>query len=218
MKTLVSLVALGALPVGSGAAAQSIDAVAQVRELSRANATDSPSQISAPRDKLTSEDQLTPRRTVQQPISQIGASKRTAQGPQSLSTRSDGRPAPVEHIAGKDRCDTALPPEKRTKLCNNVIETRASDFERRDPTELSPEQRLLLAREIQGAGNDVANATQRLGKDAETDDPLELGIAATVLNQNSAGAKAADDNKGPKIDAATQAIINAIVVNQTTPH
>jgi hypothetical protein len=64
---------------------------------------------------------------------------------------------------------------------------------------------------------DVANATQRLGKNGTSDDPLELGIASTVLNQNPPPTTPSKETD-PKIDAATQAIINAILVNQTTPH
>jgi hypothetical protein len=134
-----------------------------------------------------------------------------------LSSPSAGRTGAIEAVAGKDRCDPAIISAKRTTVCKEVIESRAGEFARPNATQLSPEQRLLLTRELQGAGQNVANATHRLAESGETDDQLEMGIAATVLQQNKPPSKP-DTETDPKIDAATQAIINAILVNQAAPH
>jgi hypothetical protein len=199
------------------ASAQELAGSAQPPTATADDPTEAAPQISRTRDRGLVEEQVSRGGAAHESVSQIGRPGRNAQAPQPLSDRSAGRTAAVEPVGGKDRCDPAVPRKEAAKTCKDVIETRASDFQRRDPTELSPEQRLLLTREIQGGGQDVANATQRLGRNGQTDDPLEMGIAATVLNRNQVP-PATEKETDPKIDAATQAIINAILVNPTTPH
>jgi hypothetical protein len=216
MRALVSLFLLTALPL-AGASAQPANGAPQSSTTTAEDVTEAAPQISRGQDRGLAQDQLSSARSPQQPLTQVSRSARNASAPQPLSDPSAGRTAAVEPVTGKDRCDPARLPQMRSKLCKDVIEGRANDFQRQSATELSPEQRLLLTRELQGAGRDVANATQRLGKTGETDDNLEMGIAATVLKQGAPPAKT-ETETNPKIDAATQAIINAILVNPGTPH
>ena len=174
-------------------------------------------QISSSGDRGLVEEQLSSQQVVRQPVAQIATVPKNAAPLQATSDPKVGRTGVAAEIGGKDRCDPALPAAKRTRACNDVIETRAAEFERANKTELTPEQRLLLTREIQGAGPDVANATQHVAKTGQTDDQLEMGIAATVINQNQPPAKP-EPGTDPKIDPQTQAIINSVLANQQPPH
>ena len=159
---------------------------------------------------------MTPGSPAHQPVTQISGSVRTAQPPQALSEPSAGRTGSVEPVGGKDRCDPQSAKEQASKFCSGVIETRANDYARRANRAVARAEAAAHSRNP-GRRQDVANATQRLGKSGTSDDPLEMGIAATVLNQNPPP-PAPEKETDPKIDAATQAIINAILVNQSTPH
>ena len=215
-RALPALLIAVAIPLAQAAGAQTI-LEPPVATTPAADSTEAAPQISTPHDRRLVEDQVTAGSPAHQPVAQFGGAVRKAQPPQALSEPAAGRTGSVEAVGGKDRCDPQAAKAKQSKICSGVIETRANDYARAGTTELSPEQKLLLTREIQGGGQDVANATQRLGKSGASDDPLEMGIAATVLNQNQPP-PAPEKETDPKIDAATQAIINAILVNQTTPH
>jgi len=214
MRRMASVLLATALPLASARAEQE---PAHAQSAPAEDRTEAAPQISNPHDRDLSADQLSAGPAARQPVTQITRALPTAQAPEPLSQPSAGRTGAVERVQGNDRCDPAVPTAKRTKICNDVIEARANEFQRRKAAELSPEQRLLLTRQLQGGGDDVANATQRLGRNGETDDPLELGIAATVLNRNQPPQNE-DQGSNPQIDAATQAIVNAILVNQITPH
>lgn len=217
MRMLPRLLMLAALPLAQAVVAQTLPAEPQAAAAPAEDLTEAAPQISTPRDKGLVEEQVSPAGTLHQGVAQIARTAPTAQPPQPLSDRSQGRTAAIEAVKGKDRCDPQADKDKRTKICSDVIESRADEFRRPTPTELSPEQRLLLARQIEGGGKTVADATRRLADTGTSENDVEtMGIAATVLQQSQPPAKP-DKETDPKIDAATQAIINAILVNPSTP-
>ena len=176
--------------------------------------TEAAPQISSKTDRGAVEQLSRPK--VSEPLPQVAPTLRSTQTSQTLEDRTAGRTAATAPVGGADRCDPATASEKQSKLCREVIETRAREFQRRAPTELTPEQKLLLAREIEGGGSDVADASRRLASTGEADDTTaSLGIAWIVLKQNDAPPPPSKD-KEPVIDSATQAIINAIVANAPT--
>jgi hypothetical protein len=167
-----------------------------------------PAQISAPADSSAREQQLTTGPASHQPPSQVAKGQRTAEPSQPLSLPADGRTAAVDRVQGKDRCDPATPAAKRSPECSQVIEARADEYSRPEPTELSPEQKLLLREEREGAGEDVADATKRLATSGETSDSLTaMGIASIVLDQQQQQRKEQKPGDADA-EAATQAMVN----------
>ncbi len=178
--------------------------------------TEAPQQISSNSDDSTAQTQLTSARASRPESNQLSSVARTVQPPPPLSRPSDGRTAAVERVEGKDRCDSAIPAAKQTEDCKKVLETRADDYARPAPQELSPEQRLLLDQQLQGAGEPLADATHRLATSGTPDNSTDsMGIAAIVLKQGQPG----PSDKDKKEDPATQATVDAIVqfVTQTPP-
>ena len=162
-----------------------------------------PGQISGPATPAIVPGPVVDDRATQ--AAQISNNAPSAQPPQPLSQPAEGRTSNVEAVAGKDRCDPAVPKEKRSAECRKVIETRAGEYSRPDPTALSPEQKLLLTQEIQGAGDDVANATRRLAVSGEPDNSTEAGIASIVLEQAKPPPKKEEQDPA---DAAAEAVMN----------
>ncbi len=146
----------------------------------------------------------------QQPA-QLSNDRPSAQPPQPLSRPADGRTAAVQRVEGDDRCDPAVEKDRQPQACERVIETRADDYTRPDPTELSPEQRLLLEQEIEHAGEGVTDATHRLATSGETENSNEaMGIAAIVLSQQAPPPKEPGKPEDPANQAAVAAIIQMI--------
>ena len=185
-------------------------------EATPAPTTEAPQQISSRTDDSTAQTQLTSARASRPEASQLSSAVRTVQPPPALSRPSDGRTAAIERVEGKDRCDPAIPAAKQTEDCKKVLESRADDYARPAPQELSPEQRLLLDQQLQGAGEPLADATHRLATSGVTDNSTDsMGIAAIVLKQG----ETQPSDKDKKEDPATQAAVQAIVqfVTQTAP-
>lgn len=91
-----------------------------------------------------------------------------------------------------------------------MIESRADDYSRPSPTQLSPEQKLMLNQQLQAAGDDVAGATRRLASSGETDNSIEsLGIAAIVLGQDQPQQKPVKVEE-PAADPAVQAVLQIL--------
>ena len=188
----------------------------QTEEATPALTTEAPQQISSKSDNSTSETQLTSAHASRPEANQLSSAARTVQPPPPLSRPSDGRTAAVERLEGKDRCDAAIPADKQTDECKKVLETRADDYARPAPQELSPEQRLLLDQQLQGAGEPLADATHRLATSGVSDSSTEsMGIAAIVLKQGATQPADKDKQEDPATQAAVQAIVD--FVTQTPP-
>jgi hypothetical protein len=175
--------------------------------------TAAPAQLSATAESRPVEGQLTSPGAEHQVTSQVASTRPTAQAPEPLSTPQQGRTAAVQRVEGKDRCDAAIPKEKRSSECKQVIEARADEYERPDPTQLSPEQKLLLDQQLRAAGDDIANATQRLANSGKTSDSIDaMGVASVVLDQATRQPQAKDQD--PQNEAATQAVIDFVTQMQ----
>src|SRR3546814_10365041 len=77
---------------------------------------------------------------------------------------SDGRTGAVTPVTGEDRCDAAKQDKDkaRQEACAKVIETRAAEFTRPDPTILSPEQRLLVDQRLRERSEEHTSELQSL--------------------------------------------------------
>lgn len=174
--------------------------------------TEAPAQISNDAESMAAEAQLTSARASHQQPAQLSSGVPTAQAPEPLSHPSVGRTASVERVGGHDRCDPAIAKAKQSDECKKVIESRADEYQRPSPTELSPEQKLLLAQQWGPRAADAAEAASRLAKSGSPDDTTDsLGIASIVLQQSQPAQQ--DDKKqeqDPANDPAVQAIIQAI--------
>ena len=177
---------------------------------------DAPSQISANADSTPTEAQLTSEHASRQAPKQLSVDPRDAKGSPPLSKPSDGRTAAVERVGGSDHCDPAIPAARQPSECKQVIESRADDYTRPSPTELSPEQKLLIDQHFREQGQDLTEAAQRLAKSGEADDSTEsMGIAAIVLQQSAPAPEEPDKQKDPAADAAAQAVMQ--IISQLPP-
>lgn len=211
--------------LAGAAIAQPASDVPQIPDQSKSVATDeatpaltteAPQQISSRNDDSTAQTQLTNARASRQEASQLSSGVRTVQAAPPLSRPSDGRTAAIDRVEGKDRCDAAIPANKQTEDCKKVLETRADDYARPAPQELSPEQRLLLDQQLQGAGEPLADATHRLATSGVPDNSTDsMGIAAIVLKQSEPQPSDKDKKQDPATEAAVQAIVQ--FVTQTPP-
>lgn len=177
-----------------------------------AQTTDAPEQISTAAESTPAEAQLTNDRASHQQPAQLSTAAPSAQPPESLSRPVEGRTATVEPVTGADRCDPAIPKDKQSDLCRKVIESRADEYGRPAATELSPEQKLLLAQQWGTNAADALDAANRLARSGTPDNSSDaLGVASIVLQQSQPPApddKKKDDN--PATDATVQAIVQAL--------
>jgi hypothetical protein len=216
MRKSFAILLLAAVPA-AGARAQ--DAT-EVPQISPAAATDAspqqveqqpaalPAQLSGSDESAPKQSQLTsPESSDEQPL-QVSNAPRNAEPPQPLSNPLQGRTAAVTRVHGKDRCDPADPKTRKSAECSHVIETRAAEFKRPSPTELSPEQKLMIAQKMLETTGDLSTATQRLAKSGQPTDALGMGVASIVLDQEQP--KKPDKPDDPQTDAAVQAIIGAL--------
>ena len=176
---------------------------------------EAPTQISDDAESIAAETQLTSARASHQQTPQLTNGAPTAQAPEALSHPAEGRTAAVERVAGKDRCDPAIPKEKQSDECERIIENRADEYQRPSPTELSPEQKLLLAQQWGPGAADAAEAANRLARAGSPDKSTDsLGIASIVLQQSQ---PTVPDDKKQEEDPANNPAVQAIIqlVTQT---
>ena len=172
------------------------------------------SQLTSGSESEPAEPQLTREHRSPQ-ATQLSARTKATQSPQPISKPADGRRAAVDIVEGEDRCDPAREDRSRRRRCADVIENRAAEFSRPAPTELSPEQRLLLDQEMREGALDTRSATRRLATTGQPDNSLEaLGVASIALQATSNQAKK-DEKEDAAKAAEAEAIVNA-VINQ--PH
>lgn len=140
-------------------------------------------------------------------LSKVG---RTAQPPQALSRRSEGRPSGVERLAGADRCDPAQPHLSRT-TCARVIENRSAEFARPDPATLSPEQRLLLEQEVREGALDPVTGARKLARTGQAEESLAaMGVASTIMQPQAD----TPEQRKPDEDVSKAVEIIGAIINQ----
>lgn len=165
-------------------------------------------QISATADSSPRETQLTTKQASLRQPSQVTKAGRTAEPPQPISRREDGRTAAVEVVEGDDRCDSANQQAMRAASCKQVIESRAGEFARPSPTVLSPEQRLLVDHRLRLSGDTIAEATEQLARSGDSDASLEaMAVASIALGQSG---DRQPEEEHVQEDSAAEAVINAL--------
>jgi hypothetical protein len=155
--------------------------------------------------------QLTSERGSGKAADQLTHGARSAQSSQPLSQPRDGRPTAVERLAGKDRCDPATA-RARPIRCAQAIETRAAEFSRQPPIQLSPEQSIMAEQQSRERTGNFGSAARRLAASgADADSPEAQGVASVALSRPAEVAKPnpAAPETGPS--EAVMSIINAII-------
>ena len=148
------------------------------------------------------------------PLRQLYTGGPTAQPAEALSRPSEGRKEAgvVQRVVGSDRCDTGATGRK-DKRCSQVIETRSAEFEKPHPTELTPEQRLLISQQQAEGTTNARSLARRLGSGDDPQSIEEQGIAATVAPRNAPPAVGVEKKHDAAIDPAVQAFVDALVAN-----
>jgi hypothetical protein len=173
--------------------------------------TQAPEQLSSGDDSRQSGTQLAPPGTSREPTSQVAKAGRSAQPPESLSTPEEGRTGAIDPVTGHDRCDPANKEQAKTLKCIKVIENRAAQYARPSPTRLSPEQKLLIDRQLQAREESLADATHRLATSGDADNSLDgMGVASIVLEQGSKPTEPEEKGPDPQQDPAVQAILTIL--------
>ncbi len=213
------LVILALTAAASAAEAQDVTAVPQITGSQATEASPAqieqhpgqlPAQLSVRADGVPAQSQLTPVGQSGRQTSQVSTAPRNAQPPHPLSRPEEGRTAAVARVEGKDRCDPANAQDKKSIECRHVIETRSAEFARPGPTELSPEQKLLIVQQLLAAEGGLTSAARRLANSGDTEnDVAAMGVASVVLTQNKPE-KTKQPEEGGQTDAAIQAIISVL--------
>jgi hypothetical protein len=196
--------------VSDGASSVTVEPLAQPRD------GQTTAQLSTTDDSGPAQTQLTNRRSSRDEPAQLSTGPRTAQGPQELSRPAEGRTAAIERVEGADRCDAAMPKDERSDECKRVIESRAEDYSRAPPTQLSPEQRLLRDQQLETVGNDLTEASRRLASSGTDDNSIESqAIASIVLGQGQEPREQQPaKEEDPATAAAAQAVLQMLTVIQ----
>lgn len=218
MRALAALILIGFWPAAAasqdrtGAAQIPAVAATAVPPAQPAEATsEAPPQISGGQDSAPDQAQLTAPATSSEQPAQVAKRSRDPQSSEPLSTPEQGRTAAVERVSGHDKCDPAEGSEKRTLECRKIIENRAAEYRRPPPTQLSPEQKLMIDQQLRAE----ADATQRLSQSGDPQNHLDsMAIASVVLSQRDE----ADEAKKKEQDQQNQAAVQALItVLQSTP-
>lgn len=172
-----------------------------------------PQQLGSPNQRPIA-NQLTGEGGATLPLRQLYTGGPTAQPAEALSRPSEGRKEAgvVQRVVGTDRCDAAAIGRK-DKRCSQVIETRSAEFEKPHPTELTPEQRLLISQQQAEGTTNARSLARRLGSGDDPQSIEEQGIAATVARPNAPPAGGAENKHDAAIDPAVQAFVDAMVAN-----
>jgi hypothetical protein len=170
-----------------------------------------PAQLSTDADSAAPAIQLTRERGSGPVAQQLTRDAPTAQPSEALSKPQDGRTGSVERVAGSDRCDPRAD-RSPAATCARVIETRAAEFTRRDPTPLSPEQRILVEQQAREHGGGFGEAARRLAANGEDSNSLEAqGVASVVLRAPPPEPRPVRPEADPATNEAMTALVNAIV-------
>lgn len=208
-------------PAGDAPAGMAIEQVsAATRDVTTPAAPDAGSappvrQLSTAGESVPPPTQLTDAEDGAAAPAQLYEGGPTALPPQALSQRSEGRTGAMAPVEGEDICDPADASEGKAEVCKRVIETRSAEFVRPDPTQLSPEQRLLVQQRLR-EGSTTNTATRRLASEGDADTLEGLAVASVVLGTTapSREERPVDPAKEAAADAAA-ALVTAII-GQTT--
>lgn len=113
---------------------------------------------------------------------QLHPADKTAEAPEALSKRAEGRQTKVSEVEGQDRCDDPDLSDELREYCAHVIETRAEEFVRPDPLSLTEEQKLSTEQPTLTGKKSIDTVSRRLSEDAEPSDLIEQGVAAVVYD------------------------------------
>jgi hypothetical protein len=145
--------------------------------------TASAEQVTRSRGDSRASEQLAPEGDkAAEKTAQLHSADKTAEPPTALSKRTEGRTAKVVEVKGKDRCDEPDLPDDLRDYCAHVIETRAEEFVRPDPLELTEEQKLTTEQPQLTGKKSIDTVSRRLSEDAEPSDIAEQGVAAVVYD------------------------------------
>lgn len=216
MRARLAFLALSFAPF-VGAQAQDVTAIPQIMSAAPGDTApeqiqqqqrlgETQSQLSGAADSRLHQRQLTTVGESDERTAQVSSGPRNAQAPDPLSTPEQGRTAAIAAVEGKDRCDPANAADKKLPECKHVIETRSAEFTRASPTELSPEQKLLIDQQMLARESDLLTVTRRLASSGDPNSIQGMGVASVVLTQNRP-----EEPKKPDHDAQTDAAIQAIV-------
>jgi len=216
MRARLAFLALTFAPF-AGAQAQDVTAIPQIMSAAPGDTApeqiqqqqrqgETQSQLSGAADSRLHQRQLTTVEESDERTAQVSSGVRNAQAPDPLSTPEQGRTAAIAAVEGKDRCDPANAADKKLPECKHVIETRSAEFTRASPTELSPEQKLLIDQQMLARESDLSTVTRRLASSGDPNSIEGMGVASVVLTQNRP-----EEPKKPDHDAQTDAAIQAIV-------
>lgn len=216
MRARLAFLALSFAPF-VGAQAQDVTAIPQIMSAAPGDTApeqiqqqqrlgETQSQLSGAADSRLHQRQLTTVGESDERTAQVSSGPRNAQAPDPLSTPEQGRTAAIAAVEGKDRCDPANAADKKLPECKHVIETRSAEFTRASPTELSPEQKLLIDQQMLARESDLLTVTRRLASSGDPNSIQGMGVASVVLTQNRL-----EEPKKPDHDAQTDAAIQAIV-------
>ena len=217
MRARLAFLALTFAPF-AGAQAQDVTAIPQIMSAAPGDTApeqiqqqqqrlgETQSQLSGAADSRLHQRQLTTVGESDERTAQVSSGPRNAQAPDPLSTPEQGRTAAIAAVEGKDRCDPANAADKKLPECKHVIETRSAEFTRASPTELSPEQKLLIDQQMLARESGLSTVTRRLASSGDPNSIEGMGVASVVLTQNRP-----EEPKKPDHDAQTDAAIQAIV-------
>jgi len=167
-------------------------------------------QVTVEAGRLRPAPQLATERPAATGSAQLYTGRRSAEPSEALSSPRDGRRVAVTRIEGHDRCDpSAQASPAANRVCATVIESRAGDYAKPDPTELSPEQRLLVDQRTRSA---VASgdASRRTGDAIAEPDSVEAqGIASAALEMERRGQDNFPPESGKEMSQAAEALFQA---------
>ncbi len=169
-------------------------------------------QIAAPDAATAATAQLSPRENRVPVVPRTGERDRATQASLPLSRPSDSRNVATPRLAGADRCDPQAAGAGNS-ACRNVIETRADSFAN-EPPQLSPEQRLLAERYVQGERGGVVAEVRRVGRNDVDPESIDAQALAQLMQAQRAADQAAADaaaDRAANAQAVDPAVVNAIV-------
>ncbi|MGP7795323.1 hypothetical protein [Sphingomonas sp. CLY1604] len=164
-------------------------------------------QIAAPDATASATPQLSPRENRVPVVARTGERDRATQASLPLSRPSDGRNVATPRLTGADRCDPQAA-AAGNGACRNVIETRADSYANERP-QLSPEQRLLAERYVQGERGGVVAEVRRVGRNDVDPASIDAQALAQVLQAQRAAEQAAAD-AAAKTEKVDPAVVNAV--------
>ncbi|WP_129794164.1 hypothetical protein [Sphingosinicella sp. CPCC 101087] len=168
-------------------------------------------QISAAEQSRGAPTQLTRESGSGPAPAQLYRGGRTAQPAEALSSPSEGRTGAVARVEGNDACDPAAEGgQARGRVCEQVIETRASEFERAEPV-VSAEQKLLMEQRLREQAVSAESAARRLATHGGNPDSLEeQGIASLVLRDVQPPAPPNEESPPEQTSPIIEAIVGAM--------